>query len=77
MKKILFNLWQRRTFENAYQEALNCAKKGDKHKSFEMFSKLVEEHPFDVNTRRQFLLLANELGKEVNLPSETVMTSKH
>lgn len=76
MRKVLFSVWERRTFENAYQEALNCAKKGNKHKSFEMFSRLVEKHPFDVNTRRQLLLLANDLGKEVTLPTETVMNLK-
>jgi hypothetical protein len=76
MKKILSRLWQHRTYERAYQEALNCAKNGDKSRSFEIFNSLLEEHPFDVKVRRQILLLANDLGKDVNLLDENVMNLK-
>lgn len=77
MKKLILFFGERRVYEKAYQQALDCAIKGDKLKSFAMFNELLQGHPHDVNVRRQILLLANELGKDVNLPDENIHSLKH
>lgn len=76
MKKFFSRFGQRIAYDRAYQQALSYAKNGDSLRSFEMFNKLFTEHPYDVNVRRQLLLLADQLGKDIDLPDEHVTNLK-